>query len=116
MVFYECWVRGVERKGGCWVGGALLLLLLLLLIFKRCFFVFCVFCGFLTNILRCPSLRYADAKAQLAGTKDRLGQVAKELDNIKKDNSETQGGLSLKERKVQLLKLEFAGSGGKNKD
>ena len=56
--------------------------------------------------------RYADAKAQLAGTKDRLGQVAKELENIKKDNAETQGGLALKERKVQLLKLEFAGSGG----
>ena len=56
--------------------------------------------------------RYADAKAQLAGTKDRLGQVAKSLEQIKKDNSETQGGLSIKERKVQLLKLEFAGSGG----
>ena len=56
--------------------------------------------------------RYANAKAQLSGTKDRLGQVAKELENIKKDNAETQGGLAIKERKVQLLKLEFAGSGG----
>ena len=37
---------------------------------------------------------------------------AKELENIKKDNAETQGGLAIKERKVQLLKLEFAGSGG----
>ena len=55
--------------------------------------------------------RYAETKQVLGETKDRLKDAENALADIKRENAETEGQLKVKERKVQLIKLSYNGSG-----
>ena len=56
--------------------------------------------------------RFAEAKASFNRTKDAVKAIAKELDDIKKDNSETEGKLKVKERQVELIRLNYTNTMG----
>eukprot|EP00945_MAST-04E_sp_MAST-4E-sp1_P001922 g1922.t1 len=56
--------------------------------------------------------RFADAKASFNRTKDAVKEIAKELEDIKKDNAETEGKLKVKERQVELIRLNYTNTMG----
>ena len=62
--------------------------------------------------IRVAGERFAEAKASLNRTKDAVKEIARELENIKKDNSETEGKLKVKERQVELIRLNYTNTMG----
>ena len=62
--------------------------------------------------IRIAGERFAEAKASLNRTKDAVKEIARELENIKKENSETEGRLKVKERQVELIRLNYTNTMG----